>query len=61
MNYKAAIRGYYRLGPARLASGDVFGFFPVERDDNTVDPIIVYPSCSTCRRWGCRRTARSAK
>jgi uncharacterized protein (DUF58 family) len=43
MNYKAAVRGYYRIGPARLASGDIFGFFPVERDDTLVDPIIVYP------------------
>ena len=43
MPYKAADRGYFRIGPARLASGDIFGFFPVERDDHVVDPIIVYP------------------
>ena len=36
-------RGYYRLGPARLRSGDGFGIFSKQRDETTIDGIIVYP------------------
>jgi uncharacterized protein (DUF58 family) len=36
-------RGYYRLGPARLRSGDLFGFFERERSVRQIDTIIVYP------------------
>jgi uncharacterized protein (DUF58 family) len=37
-------RGFYRMGPARLASGDIFGFFPVEEESPGQAPIIVYPT-----------------
>lgn len=36
-------RGYYTLGPARITTGDVFGFFPVQREETETAPIIVYP------------------
>jgi uncharacterized protein (DUF58 family) len=41
---RAIHRGYFRVGPARLRSGDIFGFF--EREEilgNPPDAIIVYP------------------
>ena len=41
---QAVRRGYYRVGPTRLRSGDIFGFF--EREEETgrpVDSIVVYP------------------
>ncbi|MSQ30747.1 MAG: DUF58 domain-containing protein [Dehalococcoidia bacterium] len=41
---QAVRRGYYRVGPTRLRSGDIFGFF--EREEETgrpVDGIVVYP------------------
>ena len=43
MDYKSSKRGHFRLGPARLQSGDLFGFFPVDRDDTPVDQMIIYP------------------
>jgi uncharacterized protein (DUF58 family) len=43
MELKAPGRGYYRLGPARLATGDLFGFNPVEIEETTHDTFIVYP------------------
>lgn len=36
-------RGYYRLGPARLQSGDGFGIFSSQRDEVHIDGIVVYP------------------
>ena len=36
-------RGFYRLGPARLVSGDLFGFFSSERLDEQQDYLVVYP------------------
>ncbi len=36
-------RGYYRLGPARLTSGDGFGIFSDERDEENIASIVVYP------------------
>ncbi len=41
---RAIHRGYFRVGPARLRSGDIFGFF--EREEIVgvpADAIIVYP------------------
>lgn len=41
---RAVHRGYFRVGPTRLRSGDIFGFF--EREEilgNPPDAIIVYP------------------
>jgi uncharacterized protein (DUF58 family) len=36
-------RGYYRLGPARLRSGDGFGLFVTEREERETASIVVYP------------------
>ena len=36
-------RGYYRLGPARLRSGDGFGLFTSEREEPETIGIVVYP------------------
>lgn len=36
-------RGYYRLGPARLRSGDLFGFFEREEQLEQQDSLLVYP------------------
>jgi uncharacterized protein (DUF58 family) len=47
LQFKAPVRGYYRLGPARLTSGDIFGFYPAERQDERFESIIVYPKLYT--------------
>ena len=36
-------RGFYRIGPARLSTGDIFGFNPVQREEAASDTFIVYP------------------
>ena len=36
-------RGYYRIGPAHIASGDLFGFFNSARIDAHQDYLLVYP------------------
>ena len=43
LEFRALSRGYYRLGPARLNSGDLFGLFPAERNDKKEDGVIIYP------------------
>ncbi len=43
LEFQSPARGYYKLGPARIHSGDIFGFFPVDRDDAKSDGIIIYP------------------
>ncbi len=43
MKLLATKRGYFRLGPTRLRSGDLFGFFPSERDFTQQDAVTVYP------------------
>jgi uncharacterized protein (DUF58 family) len=40
---KAPPRGYYRIGPGRITTGDMFGFFPIVREDDTYSPVIIYP------------------
>ncbi len=36
-------RGYYKLGPIRITSGDIFGFYPRWASLPLTDYIIVYP------------------
>ncbi|MBI4236653.1 MAG: DUF58 domain-containing protein [Chloroflexi bacterium] len=36
-------RGLYRFGPARVSSGDVFGFFTTERDEPRQSHVLVFP------------------
>jgi len=41
---KALRRGYFRVGPTRLRSGDLFGFFErMEEVGRPTDSIVVYP------------------
>lgn len=41
---RAVKRGYFRVGPTRLRSGDLFGFFEREEDVGwPTDNVIVYP------------------
>ena len=36
-------RGYHRIGPVRMRSGDIFGFASTESRHTGVDNILVYP------------------
>ncbi|MFQ5594029.1 MAG: DUF58 domain-containing protein [Anaerolineae bacterium] len=36
-------RGFFFFGPARLSSGDIFGLFQQDREDDSMDRLIVYP------------------
>ncbi|HEX5939874.1 MAG TPA: DUF58 domain-containing protein [Dehalococcoidia bacterium] len=36
-------RGYYKIGPARLRSGDLFGFFKREREEEMGTDVLVLP------------------
>lgn len=40
---KCSQRGFYRLGPTRIGSGDLFGFFSSEKILRSSDYILVYP------------------
>lgn len=42
-NLRCLARGYHRIGPARLRSGDIFGFTAAETRFDRVDHILVYP------------------
>ena len=44
LEFEAPPRGYYRLGPARINTGDIFGFFPVFTEVERLDSIIIYPT-----------------
>jgi uncharacterized protein (DUF58 family) len=45
-------RGYYRIGPVRMNTGDIFGFNAVESDEEHWDPFIVYPRVYTLPELG---------
>ena len=36
-------RGRYRIGPARLRSGDAFGLFSKQRTETDAETVVVYP------------------
>ncbi len=36
-------RGYYRIGPSRMESGDLFGFFSSQKTQTGDDYLLVYP------------------
>ena len=42
-NLRCLARGYHRIGPVRLRSGDIFGFTAAETRLEGVDHILVYP------------------
>ena len=52
LQLQATTRGYFRLGPAKLRSGDLFGFFKTERDYDQQDAIVVYPRTYTLPELG---------
>ena len=43
LRLQAVTRGYFRIGPTRLRSGDLFGFFESEREVEGQDALVVYP------------------
>ncbi len=43
-------RGYHRIGPARLRSGDMFGLTAAERNISDVEYLLVYPRIVDLRR-----------
>jgi uncharacterized protein (DUF58 family) len=45
-------RGFYRLGPARLKSGDGFGLFTTERDEPEITGVVVYPRTTALQDLG---------
>ena len=42
-NLRCLARGYHRIGPVRLRSGDIFGFTAAETRFDGVEHILVYP------------------
>jgi uncharacterized protein (DUF58 family) len=50
---RAVRRGYFRVGPTRLRSGDLFGFFERFQDvGRPTDNIVVYPHTYTLEELG---------
>lgn len=45
-------RGYYKLGPAKIISGDIFGFYPRSVTEPLIDYIIVYPEIFPIEQLG---------
>ena len=43
LELRAITRGYHRMGPARLTSGDLFGLFEREEYHGGEETLIVYP------------------
>jgi uncharacterized protein (DUF58 family) len=52
LEFLALKRGYYRLGPAYMISGDIFGFFSADREVQGFDSMIVYPTLYTLPELG---------
>ena len=49
---QAVQRGFFRVGPTRLRSGDLFGLFEREREVRRGDGIVVYPRTYTLPELG---------
>ncbi len=45
-------RGYYTLGPAQIATGDLFGLFERSLEIAQRDRLIVYPRIDAIQEWG---------
>ena len=45
-------RGLYRIGPARIESGDPFGFFRSRRSEPLGDSVLVYPQVFSLEELG---------
>lgn len=44
---RTVVRGYHRVGPTRLRSGDLFGIFEREQEVGDEETLIVYPRTYT--------------
>ena len=49
-------RGYFAFGPARISSGDLFGFFRQETQTKTVNYLMVYPRILPLEKLGISST-----
>jgi len=49
---KARRRGYYRLGPLRMTSGDLFGLFEPQHGHFPTDTLTVYPRITPLTQLG---------
>jgi uncharacterized protein (DUF58 family) len=70
VNWKSRLycskRGYYQLGPVKISSGDIFGFYPRLVTQSLIDYVIVYPKLLPIEQvtipslfpWGNARTDR---
>ena len=45
-------RGYLQLGPSILRSADLFGVFPMRKEDDTLGHVTVYPRVFTLEEMG---------
>jgi uncharacterized protein (DUF58 family) len=45
-------RGYFTFGPARISSGDLFGFFTSHQEIETIDNLMVYPRILSMEELG---------
>lgn len=52
LTLKATERGFFRVGPARLRSGDLFGLFEREERVQREEHLIVYPRTQTLPEIG---------
>lgn len=43
INLRFPRRGFYKIGPVRYQSGDIFTLFTIERQHQYVDTLVVYP------------------
>ena len=56
LHLSARKRGYFRLGPARLRSGDLFGLFEREEQVRGTDALLVYPRMVSLPELGLQST-----
>jgi uncharacterized protein (DUF58 family) len=45
-------RGYFTFGPARISSGDIFGFFTRYKEIDSLDHLMVYPRIVPLEKLG---------
>lgn len=45
-------RGYFTFGPARISSGDIFGFFTRYKEIESLDHLMVYPRIVPLEKLG---------
>lgn len=50
--FECSRRGFFRIGPSTLRSGDLFGFFNSEKDSQDRDYVLVYPRIASLPEIG---------